>query len=52
MGDGLVQIVREKLDRNNFQSWKYKMQSFLKGKGFWGLVTGKEVEPLITHNAT
>jgi len=31
MGDALV---GEKLDINNFQSWKYKMQSFLKLKGF------------------
>ena len=46
-----MQIVGEKLDRNNFQSWKYKMQSFLKGKGFWELVTGEEVEPLMPHNA-
>ena len=52
MGDGPVQIVGEKLDRNNFQVWKFWMKSFLKGKGLWCLVSDEEPEPLLPQHAS
>ncbi len=35
MSDGINQIVSEKLDKNNFHAWKFKMTNFLMGKRFW-----------------
>jgi len=34
MSNGINQIVSEKLDKNNFHAWKFKMTNFLIGKGF------------------
>ena len=33
--DGLNQIVSNKLDKNNFHAWKFRMINFLMGKGYW-----------------
>ena len=30
--DSLSYIVTEKLDKNNFQAWKFRMTNFLMGK--------------------
>ena len=29
------QIVTEKLHKNNFPAWKFRMTNFLMGKGYW-----------------
>ena len=51
--DNVTQIVGEKLDNNNYAIWKFRMENFLIGKGYWDLVTGDELEPRIPkRNAT
>ena len=47
--DSLSQIVTEKLDKNNFQAWKFRMTNFLMGKGYWEFITGNEVEPVLPN---
>jgi hypothetical protein len=32
MADGLFQIAIVKLDKNNFQMWKFKIMNFFMGK--------------------
>ena len=34
------QIVTEKLDKNKFPAWKFKMTNFLMGKGYWDYIEG------------
>jgi hypothetical protein len=46
MVDGLFQIAIEKLDKNNFQVWKFKIMNFLMGKGYWEFITCDEIELL------
>ena len=50
--DSLSQIVTEKLDKNNFQAWKFRMTNFLMGKGYWEFITGNEVEPVLPNAPT
>jgi hypothetical protein len=45
MADGLSQIAIEKLDKNNFQVWKFRIMNFLKGKGYWEFITSDETKP-------
>ena len=45
MSDTLSSIVNEKLDKNNFQAWKFRMTNFLNGKGYWEFISGDEKEP-------
>ncbi len=52
MEDGLSQIVIEKLDKNNFQMWKFKIMNFLMGKGYWEFITSDEKEPPFLENPT
>jgi hypothetical protein len=52
MGDGLSQIAIEKLNKNNFQVWKFRIMNFFMGKGYWEFKTGDEKEPLILKNPT
>ncbi len=52
MVDCLSQIVIEKLDKNNFQVWKFRIMNFLMGKGYWEFITGDEIEPLLPENPT
>ena len=40
------QIVIEKLDKNNFPSWKFRMTNFLMGKGYWDYIEGDLEEAL------
>ena len=47
--DSLSQIVTEKLDKNNFQAWKFRMTNFLMEKGYWEFITGNEVEPVLSN---
>jgi hypothetical protein len=39
MANGLFQITIEKLDKNKFQVWKFKIMNFLMGKGYWEFIT-------------
>jgi hypothetical protein len=54
MSDDINQIVSEKLDKNNFHAWKFRMTNFLMGKGFWDYVEGENEDPpeLPEENAT
>jgi hypothetical protein len=52
MANGLSQITIEKLDKNNFQVWKFKIMNFLIGKGYWEVITGDEKEPPLPKNPT
>ena len=40
MSDGFNQIVSEKLDKNNYLAWKFRMTNLLKGKGYWDFIKG------------
>ena len=48
MSDTLSSIVNEKLDKNNFQAWKFRMTNFLNGKGYWEFISGDEKEPKLS----
>jgi hypothetical protein len=52
MADGLSQIAIEKLDKNDFQVWKFRIMHFLMGKGYWEFIIGDEKEPLFLENPT
>ena len=53
MSDNSNTVGIEKLDKNNYQPWKFRMRNYLIGKSLWGYVTGEEKEPvLLTQNAT
>ena len=43
-------LPTEKLDRNNFTYWEYKMHQYLVGQGYWSYVEGaNENQPNPTH---
>ena len=48
------QIVTEKLDKNNFPAWKFRMTNFLMGKGYWQYIEGdlEEALEILEENAT
>ena len=48
------QIVTEKLDKNNFPAWKFRMTNFLMGKGYWEYIEGdlEEAPKIPEENAT
>jgi hypothetical protein len=52
MGDGLFQIAIEKLDKHNFQVWKFRIMNFLMGKGYWEFITSDETKPPFLENPT
>jgi hypothetical protein len=35
----------EKFEGKNFMLWKFKVETLLKAKKLWGLVSGKKVKP-------
>ena len=43
MGDISSQI--EKLEKNNYQPWRFRMKNYLIGKNMWRLVTREEPPP-------
>ena len=46
MAKGFNQIVSDKLDKNNYPAWKFRMTNFLQGKGYWDYIDGEnEVDP-------
>ncbi len=52
MVDDLSQIAIEKLDKNNFQVWKFRIMNLLMGKGYWEFITGDETKPPLPKNPT
>jgi hypothetical protein len=52
MANGLFQIAIEKLNKNNFQVWKFRIMNFLMGKGYWEFITGDAKEPPFPKNPT
>jgi hypothetical protein len=52
MADGLSQIAIEKLHKNNFQVWKFRIMNFLMGKGYWEFITSDETKPDLPENPT
>jgi hypothetical protein len=52
MADGLSQIAIEKLDKNNFQVWKFRIMNFFMGKGYWEFITGDDTKPALPKNPT
>ena len=51
--DGVNQIVAEKLDKNKFHAWKFRMTNFLMGKGYWEYIEGEHEEaPVIQEENT
>ena len=47
MSENLSTIVSEKLEKDNFQAWKFRMTNFLMGKGVWAFINGDEQEPFL-----
>ena len=46
--DGLSQVVSEKLVKNNFHAWKFRMTNFLMRKGYWEYIDGdQEDAPIV-----
>ena len=42
-------LPSEKLDRNNFAFWEYKMHQYLVGQGYWNYIEGAhEDQPVVT----
>jgi hypothetical protein len=52
MADNLSQIAIKKLDKNNFQVWKFRIMNFLMGKGYWEFIISDEKEPPLPKNPT
>jgi len=52
MADDLSQIAIKKLNKNNFQVWKFRIMNFLMGKGYWEFITSDEKEPPLPENPT
>jgi hypothetical protein len=52
MGDGLSQIAIEKLNKNKFQVWKFRIMNLLMGKGYWEFIIGDEIKPPLLENPT
>jgi len=50
--DNLSQIVIEKLNKNNFEVWKFRIMNFLMGKGYWEFITSDEKESPLLENPT
>ena len=44
MSDKFNHIVNEKLDKNKFHAWKFRMTNFLMEKGYWEYVEGEHEE--------
>ncbi|MCO5556679.1 hypothetical protein L7F22_010230 [Adiantum nelumboides] len=42
--DGISGLVSDKLDKNNFHVWKFRMTNFLMGKGYWDYIDGNQEE--------
>ena len=47
MSENLSTIVSEKLEKDNFQAWKFRMTNFLMGKEVWPFINGDGQEPIL-----
>jgi len=52
MLDGLFQITTRKLNKNNFQVWKFRIMNFFMTKGYWEFIISDEKKPLLPKNPT
>ena len=53
MGESSNSVGIEKLDKDNYQPWRFRMRTYLTGKSLWGYVSGEEKEPkLPVENVT
>ena len=53
MSKSSTNIGIKKLEKGNYQPWKFCMKNYLMGKSLWGYVTGEEPKPnLPLENAT
>ena len=48
MAENNSNVGIEKLDKDNFQPWKFCMRNYLIGKDLWGFVTGEYEEPILS----
>ena len=37
-------LPSEKVDRNTFASWEYKMHQYLVGQGYWSYIEGAHID--------
>ncbi|KAH7286102.1 hypothetical protein KP509_33G058500 [Ceratopteris richardii] len=44
--DGMSQLTSDKLDKNNFHAWRFRMTNFLMGKGYWKYIEGENENAL------
>ncbi|KAH7437896.1 hypothetical protein KP509_05G094100 [Ceratopteris richardii] len=44
--DGMSQLMSDKLDKNNFHAWRFKMMNFLMGKGYGKYIEGENENDL------
>ena len=47
MAENSSNVGIKKLDKDNFQPWKFRMRNYLIGKDLWGFVTGEYEEPIL-----
>ena len=52
MADNSGNPMIEKLDKNNYPSWKFRVTNFLIGKGLYEFVSGEEKEPELSEPTT
>ena len=52
MVDNSGNPIIEKLDKNNYPSWKFRVTNFLIGKGLYEFVSREEKEPELSESAT
>jgi len=52
MANSVSQIAIKKLDKNNFQVWKFRIMNFLMGKGYWEFITGDDTDAPLLENPT
>ena len=45
MAESNTNVGIKKLEKGNYQPWKFRMRNYLMGKSLWGYVTGEEKEP-------
>ena len=43
-------IVSEKLEKDNFQAWKFMITNFFIGKGVWPFINGDEQDSCLQPN--
>ena len=49
MAESSTNVGIEKLEKGNYQPWKFRMKNYLMSKSLWGYVTGEEKEPELSE---